>query len=359
MNARACVPAFALAVQVAWADGPMSASTPAVAAFVDITSKSPPTEPSNWGGGAQINASSDQTSGMLKITKSYPDITDDYALFGNGGITISTPVTKTDASTTVPSLDGLTNAYSVQFQYSRFKTFVTSETPERRSARSKICADMRLAAAYAAINEKDKAATATLPCTSASVEKYLGMTTREAYDKASPGPVAGGTVWGGALKVGYENFSYVDSMTAGKNITSKDPWAISAFTSWNPIDAMFLFTAKAEYQAVYKAAAVASLCTAAAGSSSKPCSVGAIGAPTASQKELLSVELRRAFSKMTVALTPVYDFKSKVYGLQLPVYFIPDKSSGILSGGIEVGWQGDTHKLSLGAFASAPLNTLF
>jgi hypothetical protein len=340
------------------AAGPTSDPATASNSLLTITENAPPTAPSNWGSGAQITASTDQTAATLKVSRPFPKIDNDYASFSNLSVVITTPITT--SSTTVPSLDGLTNAYAAQLQFSQFTSSVTNDDAAKKQTRTELCQRMRSVAAIKATNDQDKkaAAAGTLPCTDANLLLYLGQEARQEYDAAHPGPVAGGFVWGAAIKVGYENFNYLDPKTAAMQSTSKAPASASAFVALNPERSNFLGTLSFEYQAIDKAATTASICPPTSKVPSTKCPVGAVGAPMSSEKELVSLELRMAFAKATVALTPTYDFKAKVYGFQLPVYLIPDKS-GVLNGGVQMGWQSDTHKMSFGVVASAPLTTLF
>ncbi len=87
------------------------------------------------------------------------------------------------------------------------------------------------------------------------------------------------------------------------------------------------------------------------------CVNGFIGAPTATQKDLFTTDLRfiapGSFPiKFGIDPTFTYDARSGVYGGQLPLYFLTDANHA-LTGGVRADWTSDEHHVIFGLFVSS------
>lgn len=88
------------------------------------------------------------------------------------------------------------------------------------------------------------------------------------------------------------------------------------------------------------------------------CQSLALGAPSRVEKQLLQLESRRFFPRATAAigLRLTRDFENDVTGAELPVWVLRD-ASGLLNGGVAVGWRSDTEAWTFSAFVGSPFGT--
>jgi hypothetical protein len=85
------------------------------------------------------------------------------------------------------------------------------------------------------------------------------------------------------------------------------------------------------------------------------CQSLALGAPRQVEKQLLQLESRRFFPRATsaIGLRLSRDFKNDVTGVELPVWVLRD-ASGLLNGGVALGWRSDTEEWTFSAFVGSP-----
>ncbi len=88
------------------------------------------------------------------------------------------------------------------------------------------------------------------------------------------------------------------------------------------------------------------------------CQSLALGAPGRVEKQLLQLESRRFFPRATAAigLRLTRDFENDVTGAELPVWVLRN-DSGLLNGGVAVGWRSDTEAWTFSAFVGSPFGT--
>jgi hypothetical protein len=172
------------------------------------------------------------------------------------------------------------------------------------------------------------------------VECILGPKYGKAYHDLFFPPPGLLLIPGIAPTVGTKSFKYLDSTSGASDTTRKTPWGIQAFLGIHFYDS--LVTVGYRYQTVYKDAKQKSICPSTTSSGSPTqCSVGPLGTPIRTDQAITDIEFRRAISTH-LAIAPMisYDSRASVLGVNVPIYFIPDKT-GVLSGGISVGWRND------------------
>lgn len=172
--------------------------------------------------------------------------------------------------------------------------------------------------------------------------------------------------WGLSGTVGQAKFKYVDA--AAFTEQSKRKTGIDASAYAGLIGAKFNWSLRTKYsfQRKYEAAKEGQVCrpsTIAPGTQN--CLTGPLGAPTKSKTSLLSVEYRRQFELLAgggvpLAIAPqfTYDFDTKKYAVDVPVYLTANKE-GKLTGGIRFGYRSDTKDLGAGIFLGVPFQLSF
>jgi len=157
-------------------------------------------------------------------------------------------------------------------------------------------------------------------------------------------------IWGINAKGGYKDFDYFQSPDLSKVTVRKSPWSAGAFASYAPPDVESIAIATFKVQQAYEDAKTKTLCPAVSTGAVVQCVSGPIGLPVEKRKQLLTLELRHRFTEgLAASLSGTRDFKNKVSGVALPIYFVGN-GSGALTGGIRFDWSTDTHKTSVGLF---------
>lgn len=169
-------------------------------------------------------------------------------------------------------------------------------------------------------------------------------------------------IWsvGGLARAGYSSFKYFDPNSLAKATDRRHPTTYGAYAGLRPPGAMpVVFFAKYEHQHAWKDADTKVQCP---NSATFPvtCVNGPIGAPVESRKRLWSLSVRYTNALFDIAPTITYDRKSKVKGVDFPVYLIKggadDKNTLPFNAGLRFGWRSDTKDASIGIFVGSPFS---
>jgi hypothetical protein len=314
----------------------------------------------------------------------------------NWSLTLSSPIATGDATnggtsstnTKVATLDGLANGFQAKFKFGGF--YVIADTVSNVPPAAQAIQDRAVAACQAKqpattppakgnANPNSNAPpgpgnTNTNPCDPIKYQKgpgsfILDYTNRDSYDQyemAITIPHAGllAMDYGLQSAVGYNMFTFYNAKTLAKSTQNSEPWSAGLYVGVMPALGNYrqnpgMITLAANYQDVYKAKMSNTMCNSAASGIS--CATGSFGAPTHTEKYLLSINWAQQFQlplpgkSYPVGIDPqvTYDAKSGVLGVDVPIYFIPD-SNGALIAGLDVGWTADTHAFSIGLFVGVP-----
>lgn len=265
-----------------------------------------------------------------------------------GSLTASAPINKSTDTTSLATLDGLANATTLELSFSNLRAsglINPADDPQHLAFAAAICS--RMQAAYTEKHPKE-------------TPQSCNTTNVETYDPADAADFRGlffakntwRLIWGADAKVGYQDFKFFDTNTLQSKDSSKIPWSSRIFLAVSPPYAQHtLITFTAQYQNAYQDSKTQTLCPTATGQGSfLHCASGPIGTPEASSHDIVSLEVRQAVVRsFGFSVTNSYDVKKHVFGLDLPLYFFPGGSGG-LTGGLDIGWRNDTHKLSVGLF---------
>jgi hypothetical protein len=301
----------------------------------------------------QISAGQGNGNATIKVSGlTSSAVANDVGTFTNWSLLASAPLSKSSDTTEVSTLDGLTNAATLQLQFSQIKSYgVLNPSASQEAEDEAICA--RAADAFKLANKS-----ASVPdCDENFVKKY-DPGEYEKYKRTFWAPVRQRVIWGFSGKVGYQSFQYVQSATLSSPSVNKVPWSAGAYFSWNPDAGKMLYSLNANYQDAFKDAKSGVLCPSPspAGGNTK-CVSGPLGVPVSSESPIVSAELRKAWASVGATLTASYDLKQHITGLDLPVYFIKS-ATGALTGGLRLGWRSDTHTVTAGIFVASTFNLL-
>jgi hypothetical protein len=265
-------------------------------------------------------------------------------------LTASAPLNKNGDDTDIASLDGLVNTSSLELKYSSFRV------SGRRNPAMTQEVITKLDAVCSRVYETMKQQTGSSPelgngCDTEEVLKYGSLADQHEFESAFWD--IGNTnrwIWGANAKLGYQNFEFVDDVAVVKRKQNETPWAVGGFIAYNPDALRAIFTLSVQYQDAFKDATNGTVCPPPNGSGEPLiCLNGPVNVPIETKKKLVSLEARRDFGFAGVGMTATYDFEAKVFGVELPVYFVKDKD-GKFSAGVKGGWRDDTHNFTAGVF---------
>ncbi len=306
--------------------------------------------------GVEVRAG--QADGAVSIKASHK-ISGQAALPGVAqylGFTASAPLAKGEESATLGGLDGLGDATSFEVKYTHVRLFgahaPTLGGPDglanAEAEAGRIC---RVAlAGYRAKVGKDPedfdCRPAALAIDMAAVKAYAPAEL-DSFKALFFDADAKVVLFGFTGKVATQKFDYLDVVSLAEAETHETPWSMGAYLAVEPLRWKTLFTFRAEHVRADEAPDSEIRCPTGA----VACVEGAVGPPKKSDKQLASLEVRRRFGRVGVALTGSYDLKDGDYGFDLPVYFIVDAKQGV-SGGLRATWDSDRHDLAVGLFVA-------
>jgi hypothetical protein len=312
-------------------------------------SLSSPVSPST---GYEVSAQQGDSNVTLKISRSLMGSalkpTDrEHEYTGSGwvwSVTAQAPLSKDGSTTTIGTLDGLSNSTTVEFKLTN--VVVTGIRIDDKATKN-YCNSVLLPKYLAADSRRKKD---DFQCDSGFVKKYLPSDYRE-FREFGYAPTSEIYIWGLNAKGGYKDFDYFQSSDLSKQTVRKSPWSAGAFASYAPSSADTIFVGSFRLQEAYTDAKSNTLCPGTASSSGPiQCASGPIGLPSQKRKQLLTIEVRRRVSQdIAFSLSATRDFKNKLSGVQLPIYFVGNGDGG-LTGGVRADWSSDTHKTTVGIF---------
>lgn len=301
--------------------------------------------------GAEVVAAKESSAVTVRASRSVSFTEDERdgvqrAKFTLWSAAASAPLNKSGGDTTVTSIDGLANTASVELKYSNFTV------PGKRSARAMARYKEKLDDICKRTQEAAKAAGQAGDCDDFLVSKFGSGDDLYQFVSAFWDP-RGGTsrIWGLSAKLGYQNYEYVDSATATKGKQDETPWSLGIFGALNPDDWRAVISLGFQYQRAYKEGTSGTICPASTGGT-VACVTAAVDKPKQVTKKILSLEARKEFAGIAAGLTANRDFEARVWGLEIPVYFLKDKD-GKFIGGAKAAWRSDTHDFGVSVFVGS------
>jgi len=271
-------------------------------------------------------------------------------VFTTWSVALSSPLSKGSSSTSIATLDGLSNASTVAFSYQRktapIRTALPVRSPQFDALYDEVCA---------AVTEGYKQSANFDP--KKPLDSCFTLTNVESYAPARYGEVESlffdpdgqYSSYGATLSVGQQTFEFLDVETSEKGSATEVPWSFNLNYSIIPQKQSALYTLAFEYQNAFENGPQGTLCPVADVPSVVSCSAGFLSAPTEKKKRLISVEARKSFGGAGASLKVTFDTASDVLGIDLPISFIRDKSKN-LTGGVRFGWTDESHDFTARLF---------
>lgn len=156
-------------------------------------------------------------------------------------------------------------------------------------------------------------------------------------------------------KVGFRNFDFRDPVSLEEDDAKKVPWSLGATLTFANENRKRSFRFGGEYQNDFDEVDQSTRCPLPTETTENvlECTTGRFGEPIDDNRILAFGEYRKIIStgleqenliNVGFRIRPSYDFKRKVFGLDVPIYFINSKKTG-LTGGIRFGFtEGDDDK---------------
>ena len=253
---------------------------------------------------------------------------------------VSTPLND-DEEAMPASLDALANGSKLTLRWGRFSLGI----PKEDAVATRIAED---AEEICKREEPDK-----LDCTNSgyAVRNHDKPNYRRYLAHTLPN---GATDYGIDATVGINDFEWVDPTTLLPQKKRHTDWAVAAHIAHYL--AGTAITGSVAYQRAYKAAEEGTICPPAS-TDPADCVQARGAAPTRDKNLLISAGLRHRFvggdgNLLNLAVAPeiTYDVIDDIWGVDVPVYVVPDKEGG-LTGGIRFGYRSDRdNKFSVGLF---------
>lgn len=173
----------------------------------------------------------------------------------------------------------------------------------------------------------------------------------------------GATDFGIDATVGFNDFEWIDTASLLPQKARRTDWSVAGHIAHYLAGSHTALTASVSYQRAFEAAGETEICSPI--DPAAPCVTASPSAPVRNENFLLSAGLRHRFlladgklANLAVAPLVTYDAIDDVFGVDVPVYFVPDAKGG-LTGGIRFGYRSDREdKFSIGVFAGVAFNVL-
>jgi hypothetical protein len=349
--------------------------TPPPAATTLAATAGPTTleKPAGEANGVQVTAGTDSSSATIKIT---PVTNLPMWVFSDISLALSTPIAKGTPNTNIATLDGLANGTTLAVSLS--KVSYRAKPPPSTTWRRQFCSDL-INTIRSQLHEDptanpakpdpkkidpDNCAESNIGYVAANGKTLApleqGRLAREWNGYYFHGPIQ---TYGLTGKVGYQQFTYnlPPSLTPMKD--AHDPWSIGPYYGIqfnNPgiglSNPLLLFSY--QYQDTFADNTTKTICPTTSSTPVLTCVTNPIGLPKETIKSIVAVEVRdriwlaanSLLSSFAFDLGTYYDTKAKVWGVDLPIYLVGDKTG--LSGGVQLGWRSDTNGFTASVFVS-------
>jgi len=331
---------------------------------VELTVPAAPADRPVQGGGIGLELSAASQGGQVSLTlgqsvRATAVQPDQVRAEGTAwSITASAPVDKGGGDTSLATLDSFSDSFAVKARIAR----LWMTTPNLLSPDGEyleVISDAVEGCKVKAGSDQSKAAA----CEEADIdEDFIKANAAERLRDYHRLVTQQREAYGIGLEasVGYRHYSFLDRATATKNTSDKVPWGLKVFGTYLPGHGTAL-TASVAYQRGYKEGDALVVCPLPSPPSATICQSGPGGEPFRKDKVLLAFEARHMFDLSRtrwqngvidrIGLGPqfTYDAKNDEFGIDLPVYFVPD-AKGNLIGGIRLGYKTAPDHFTAGVF---------
>lgn len=313
------------------------------------------------GGGIEISAASGSADVSFSVTSggSNPNLRGlegGWATSRNWTFTAKAPLDKGGDQTDLLTFDALTSGLELSFRWSNYRRWIAD--PRREPRALAIAADAREKCRATAPAEA-MAQCATVGMSGTFIATHLGADKEREWLGTLFGRADG---WGLEGSIGYNEHAFIDPILLGRDEETHVPWGVKAYYAFLPTVGSTSWTFAAEYQDAVEDADTGVLCPVSA-VAPVTCLSGAIGAPTAVERLITSAEWRSQieldnhplFERIAVSAQFAFDHENDEYGVDLPVYLVPN-GDGQLIGGVRLGYTSKDDAWVAGVFIGAPFS---
>jgi hypothetical protein len=157
-----------------------------------------------------------------------------------------------------------------------------------------------------------------------------------------------------------KTFDFLSGATFANEKEHHSASSIAVSAGWLPLQVGFFFVGLTfRYEQSYMSTVMRDICQPLGTQGTSQCQNLPIGPPQKMISNIAQLEVRQYFAGGQLAINPRIsrDFKQKVTGIEIPVYFLKD-GKGNLNGGISPGWRSDTRSVTVMAFVGSMSNPL-
>ena len=264
------------------------------------------------------------------------------------------------------SLDALANGARVTLRWGRFNIGLASPNDRAetmfRAAQRRCVSDhpevsAQVATSFGGICNEPGTVVHNYPATGSRA----GSQTRELNANTL---TSGATDFGFEATVGINDFEWRSPTTLALQTERHTDWSVAAHYAHYFVSTKTAVTASVSYQRAFQAADEQLLCPPNPANPATDCKTARGAAPSRNENLLLSLGLRHQFmlngNLLPLAVAPIvtYDVVDNVFGVDVPVYFMPN-GDGRLTGGVRFGYRSDhDNHFSVGVFMAAAFSIL-
>ncbi len=312
-------------------------------AFIDPSLSSPLRFPKLQ---AKVAATQTDTTAALELNL-MPASSADSSF--HAGLKLSGPIKKDDAKAELVTLEGLTNQAQVAFSFNWM-----TPNPKAKFFNRGVFVKAMLAQYHAEHPDKpDDPPNLLMTDLSekgqAQILRNIGL---------------GSGIWLLGAEGSYAaptTFTFADPETLAAAKERHDGFSVAASLGWLPLQYGAPYFLGLTYKRVegYHPQGSLQLCRPFGVDSALECADTVVGAPVKQVANLGQLEMRLYTPDGQIAVNPrlTRDFAKGITMVELPVYFLKD-GKGVLNGGLALGWQSDTHAVTLSAFVGSMNNPL-
>lgn len=171
------------------------------------------------------------------------------------------------------------------------------------------------------------------------------------------------TFWGIDASMGREDHTYLDRAAFKLPSAPRTSWEVGAYYGWISSNLTFSLRGRAVYGQTYEDNDAAEICRTVSIPAGTECIKGPDGAPLRQRIGLVSVEARKLVTvngatQIAVAPQVTYRTEDKNFGVEIPVYLVPDKD-GKLSGGLKAVYNSKGDEFAIGVFVGVPFSIFY
>ena len=284
-----------------------------------------------------------------------------YALVGDAFQgSISAPLNKSGGISAIADLNGLASSTELKLSWLHYvrpiaPPIVPAELQTAINAAIKACMDDVSEPRPVPKENCDKPGSRPDVLESYSTSKYINSFGN--IDIPENFALLGGITGG----VGYQQNTFLNLSSYKNRIVDHVPFEVKAFGS-AIIDKYGSVTASFDYQFAYADQKSAVICQNQTGSTATTftCLQNPVGSPARNSKQLLALEYRTYvhsflfINTWSIAPQVTYDFSDRESGVDIPIYFITDKSNNLI-GGLRLGYSSKSHFVA-GLMIDAPFS---